>query len=171
MEVVLENKRANGAILRYVSMDKSDLLKYVDWGKPTNSSVYVWVIPNIYNNGYSIYIGKGVYNEKFEFEPYASSRAINHYNDPLYRAIQEVGPEKCVCNIYVGITEEEACAFEAALLKMDERCGLSYGQCKWEGEPLLNKRNEDVDMQLIDKYFDLDGNNNIKTFRRKMYRY
>jgi hypothetical protein len=28
-----------------------------------------------------------------------------------------------------------------------------------------------VDMKLIDKYFDLDGNNNIKTFRRKMYRY
>lgn len=30
MEVVLENKRANGALLRYVSMDKSDLFKYVD---------------------------------------------------------------------------------------------------------------------------------------------
>ena len=171
MEVVLENKRANGATLRYVSMDKSDLLKYVDWGKPTDSSVYVWVIPNIYNGGYSVYIGKGAYNEKFEFAPYANSRAINHYNDPLYRAIQEVGPEKCVCNIYVGLTEEEAEGFEAVLLKLDERCGLSYGQSEWEGEPLLNKRNEDVDMKLIDKYFDLDGNNNIKTFRRKMYRY
>ena len=41
MEVVLENKRTNGATLRYVSMDKSDLLKYVDLGKPTDSSVYV----------------------------------------------------------------------------------------------------------------------------------
>jgi hypothetical protein len=57
------------------------------------------------------------------------------------------------------------------LLALDTRFGLSYGQSKWEGEPLLNKRNEDVDMKLIDKYFDLDGNNNIKTFRRKMYRY
>ena len=30
MEVVLDNKRANGALLRYISMDKSDLFEYVD---------------------------------------------------------------------------------------------------------------------------------------------
>ena len=171
MEVVLDNKRASGALLRYISMDKSDLFEYVDWGEPPDSSVYVWVIPNIYGDGYSMYIGKGVYNEKFRFEPYSNSRAINHYNDPLYRAIQEVGPERCVCNIYVGLTEEQAEATEALLLHLDKRSGLSYGQSEWEGEPLLNKRKEDVDMQLINKYFDLDGNNNIETFRRKMYRY
>ena len=75
-----------------------------------------------------MYIGKGAYNEKFEFEPYSNSRAINHYNDPLYRAIQQVGPEKCVCNIYVGLTEEQAKASEALLLALDTRFGLSYGQ-------------------------------------------
>jgi hypothetical protein len=57
------------------------------------------------------------------------------------------------------------------LLYLDDRDRLDYGQKRWEGEPLLNKRDEDVDMKLIEKYFDLDGNNYIETFRRKMYRY
>lgn len=172
MEVILNYNKVNGVLLRYVSIDLNRLFKYRDW-EPKDSSTYNWVIPNIYYRYpmYCNYIGKGVYNEKFDYMPYADSRAINHCNDPLYYAIQEVGPEDCACNILVGISEEEAKACEALLLYLDDRNGLDYGQKRWEGEPLLNKRNEDLDMELIDKYFDLDGNNYIETFRRKMYRY
>lgn len=173
MEVVLDYKKVDGVLLRYISMDQSDLFKCVDFSNPPDGSVYNWVIPNIYKSKpkYSNYIGKGVYNEKFDFMPYANSRAINHINDPLYHAIQEAGPENCVCNIYVGITMEQAEACESLLLHLDQRNGMSYGQERWKGEPLINKRVEDVDMALLNKWFDLNGNNNIEAFRRKMYRY
>ncbi len=172
MEIVLDYKNVYGMLLRYPSIELNQLLKCRD-SAPKDSSLYVPVIPNIYcsNPKYCEYIGKGKYNEKLNGWPYANIRALNHRNDALSDAIQKVGPENIHTNILVGISDEEARACEALLLYLDDRCGLEYGQKRWEGEPLLNKRNEDVDMKLIDKYFDLDGNNYIETFRRKMYRY
>lgn len=172
MEVVLNYKNVNGVTLRYVSIDLNRLFKYRD-SDNKDSSTYNWVIPNIHNDDpkYCNYIGKGTYCEKFNYVPYSNTRAINHRNDALYHAIQNVGANYCVCNILVGISDNEARASEALLLALDKRSGLTYGQNRWEGEALLNKRNEDVDMELINKYFDLDGNNYIETFRREMYRY
>ena len=129
MEIVLDYKNVNGMLLRYVSVDLNQLMKYRD-SEPKNSSLYVPVIPNIYNNNpkYCNYIGKGKYSEKLNGWPYSDIRALNHRNDPLSRAIQEVGPENIHTNILVGISDEEAQAFEALLLYLDDRCGLKYGQ-------------------------------------------
>lgn len=81
----------------------------------------------------------------------------------MYYAIQKVGPDRCVCNCIKGLTEEQAFAVEALMQYLDKRYGMKYGQKMWKGEWLINKRDEDANMNLINKYFDLDGNNYIKT--------
>jgi len=172
MEIVLNYKNVDGMLLRYSSIDLNQLLNHRD-SEPKDSSLYVSVIPNIYCTSpkYCEYIGKGKYSTKLNGWPHSNIRALNHRNDVLSNTIQEVGPENIHTNILVGLSDEEARACEALLLYLDDRCGLGYGQTRWEGEPLLNKRNEDIDMKLIYKWFDLDGNNYIETFRREMYRY
>ena len=94
----------------------------------------------------------------------SNDRSINHHNDVLCSAIKQVGSDRCVCNVYEGLTEEQAFAVEALMQYMDKRHGVKYGKETWKGEWLINKRDEDADMNLINKYFDLDGNNYIKTF-------
>jgi len=170
MEIVLTKKNYFGATLNFVSIDLNRLFKCRDAG-PYDSSTYNWNILNIYRCGISNYNGKGKYYEKSYCDPYSKSRAINHKEDALFNAIQEVGPENCKCNILVGISDEEARACEALLLYLDNRDRMAYGKDRWSGEWLLNKKSEDIDMELINKYFDLDGNNYIETFRRKMYHY
>lgn len=128
MELVLPYIKVDGARLRYVPIDLNKLFKNRDRGQVANSSVYNWCIPNIHKLGYSNYIGKGVYNERFDGFIKANSRAINHKNDALYDAIWQVLPANCVCNIITGVTNEEARALEALLQYLDTRDTMQVGE-------------------------------------------
>lgn len=112
-----------------------------------DSSVYCIIAPN----GETVYYGKG----KFNLSDVLHSRACSHKGDLLDKYLIKGWIIRLIA---IGITDEEARALEALLIRKDGRALTKRGAKVWDGVSLINKRFEHKGEKLI-KYHLIYGNN------------
>ena len=112
-----------------------------------DSSVYCIIDPN----GNIVYYGKG----KFNICDVLHSRACSHKGDLLDKYLTKGWIIRLIA---IGITDKEARALEALLIRKDGRALTKYGAKTWDEVSLINKRFEHEGEKLI-KYHLIYGNN------------
>ena len=139
-------------------------LKQKDLENPRTYNVYVIYIR--LNERTIVYVGNGIEFENKDGKLSLFTRALNHKNDMVESMILKAGAENATFEIYSGFTKDEAEGFESALIFMERGTKMECGQKTWNGEKFLNKRTEDL--AKAKRFFDLHGNNYLKTIARQI---
>ena len=163
---VIRTGRLSGLIIHHNSIDLNWSNRDLD--HPRRFGVYITYFMTEY--GIVIYIGKAVYYWNQDGSMSYKSRPLSHRDDSYALLMEQIGPENCIIDTLENLTEYEAKAAEAWLISLINGTTMSRGQKRWRGEKFLNKRCEDVNRDLIN-YFNLDINNDVESFRRKVNKY
>ena len=164
----LKRGRLSGLITFHNSIDLNISKKRIDLDQPVRYTAYL--VKFKWRNQIIKYIGKGVLYYNKDGTLSYKSRFLSHRDDAFDYLMQLVGPENCEVYTIENLTENQAKAVEAWLISLIDGTTMSYGQYRWRGEQFLNKRCEDVNRDLIN-YYNLDGNNDVESFRRKINNY
>ena len=116
------------------------------------------------------YTGKATIYFNLDGTTSYKSRFLDHKNDTVRDLLLEFGPENCRIYTIENLTATEAAACEAFMQRMIRGTIMNIRQRVWDGENFLNKKFEDKNEELINR-FNLYGNNDIKALRRQINGY